>query len=164
MALHRLGVVDHIDQGRAAALGDGAERLLVDGRQAAFLVAGRGIVVDLGAEDAGVPLPPLDALDQLFADRAADGAARQQMLGAVDLGRFAEDAGAALGDEQIGGDAEGGVGGDAAVAVGAAAVGAEDRCLSAGSCVRRDVVDAAAAVRRSPCTPASTVLRMPPHS
>ena len=88
---HRLGVADDIDQGGAASLGDGAERLFVDGGQAAFLVAGGGIVVDLGAENAGVPFPPFDAFDQLFADCAADGPARQQMFRAVDLRRFAQD-------------------------------------------------------------------------
>ena len=72
LGLDRLRVVNHVHHRRAAALGDGAERFFVDRRQAAFLVAGRWIVVDLGAEDAGVPLPPLDALDQFLADFLAD--------------------------------------------------------------------------------------------
>src|SRR5262249_35503049 len=121
----RLGVVNDVHHGGATALGDGAEGLLVDRREAAVLVAGRGVVVDLGAEDARVPFPPLDALDKLFADGPADRAAREEVLGPVNLRRFADDAGAALGDEQIAGDAEGGVGSDAAVAVRAAAVRAE---------------------------------------
>src|SRR5262249_54264918 len=103
-----------------------AEGFFEDRGEAALLVADRGVVVDLGAEDARVPLPPLDALDELFADGPANGAARQEMLGTVDLRGLTQDAGAALGDEEIAGDTEGGVGGDAAVAVGAAAVGAED--------------------------------------
>jgi len=71
-------------------LGQGPQRLLVDRRQAARLVAGGGLLFDLGAEETGVPSPPLDPLDQLLAHLATDGPARQQVLGAVDLGRLAE--------------------------------------------------------------------------
>src|SRR5207248_3325219 len=124
------GVVDHIHKGRAAALRDGAQRLFVYGGQAAFLIAGRRIVVDFRAEDAGVPLPPFDALDEFLAHLAGDGPARQQVLGAINLRRFADDRRAAFGDQQIGGDAERGIGRDAAVAVGAAAVCAEDDPVS----------------------------------
>ena len=67
------GIIGHVDQGRRAGLGQRAQRLLVDRRQAARLVARRRVVVDLGAEDAGVPLPPLDPLDQLLADLPRDG-------------------------------------------------------------------------------------------
>src|SRR5947208_983156 len=82
-----------------------------------FLVAWRRVVIDLGSKDAGVPFPPLDALDKLFADCARDGPARQEMLGPIDFGGLADDGDAALRDEHIGGDAEGGIGGDAGVAV-----------------------------------------------
>src|SRR5439155_4241371 len=115
--LDRLGVADHIPERRAATLGDGPERLLVNGRQPAFLVAGRRVVIDLRAEDAGVPFPPLDALDELFPNLAADGTAGEQVLGAIDFRRFADDAGPALAHEQVGGYAERRIGGDAAVAV-----------------------------------------------
>src|SRR5579875_4106391 len=48
------------------------------------------------------------------------------MLGPVNLRGFAKDDGAALGHKQISGNAEGRIGGDAAVAVRAAAIGAEN--------------------------------------
>ncbi len=96
---HCLSVADDIDQGGTASLGDGAEGFFVNGGQAAFLVAWGGVVVDLGPEDAGVPFPPLDALDELFADLPADGPARQQMFGPVDFRGLADDAGAPLSDE-----------------------------------------------------------------
>ena len=44
----------------------------------------------------GVVLPPVDALDQLLADFARHGAAREQVLGAVDLRRLGKDRGAAV--------------------------------------------------------------------
>ena len=45
------GIGHDVHQGRRSGLGQGAQRLLVDRREAAGLVAGRGVVVDLGAED-----------------------------------------------------------------------------------------------------------------
>ena len=59
-------------------------------------------------------LPPLDALDQLFADFAPRGAARQQVLGAVDLGRFGQDRRAAVRDQQVHRRAQRRIGADAA--------------------------------------------------
>src|SRR5262249_42159948 len=82
---HGLGITDDVDQGGTASLGDGAQGFFVDGSQAAFLVAGGGIVIDLGPKDTGVPLPPFDALDKLFAHLAAYGPAREQMLGPINL-------------------------------------------------------------------------------
>ena len=50
------------------------------------------------------------------------GAARQQMFGAVDLRRFRQDRGAAVAHQNIDGRAERGIGGDAGIAVRAAAL------------------------------------------
>jgi hypothetical protein len=75
--------------------------------------------------DAGVVLPPLDARDQLFAHFAFHRAAGQQVLGAVDLGRLAQDGGAAVRHQQVHRGAQRRVGADAAVAVRAAALQAD---------------------------------------
>src|SRR3546814_1353393 len=85
-------------------------------------VAGRGIVVHLAAVAPDVVLPPADALDQLLADGARGGAPGQQMLGAVDLRRLAQDGGAAVAHQQVGRGAQRRIGGDARIAVGAAAL------------------------------------------
>ena len=53
----------------------------------------------------------------------ADGAPDEQVLGAVDLGRLRQHAGAAVAHQLVHRPAERGVGGDAGVAVGAAAIG-----------------------------------------
>ncbi len=74
--LDRLRVTYDIDEGRAAALGYGAQRFFIDRGESAFLVPRRGIVVDLGAENARVPFPPFDPLDELFANSPADGSSR----------------------------------------------------------------------------------------
>ena len=87
---HGLGVFIDLGHGGGAGFGDGAERFFVDRRQAAFLVAERGIVVDLDAEQAGVPQPPLDALDELLGDGGARGPPREQVLGAIDFGGFGQ--------------------------------------------------------------------------
>ena len=107
---------------RRAALGGRAERFLQNGRQSAGLVAGRGIVVHLAAVPRGIVLPPVDALDQLVADLRRRRAARQQMLGAVDLRRLREDRRAAVAHQDVGGRAERRIGGDARIAVRAAAL------------------------------------------
>jgi hypothetical protein len=52
------------------------------------LLPGRRVVVHLAAVAGGVLLPPADALDELLADRARRGAAGEEVLGAVDLGRL----------------------------------------------------------------------------
>ena len=123
---HRLGVFVDVDEVRRAALGDRAQRLLEDRRQAAGLVARRRIVVHLALLARRVVLPPLDARDELLADLARHGAPRQQVLGAVDLGRLRQDRRAAVAHQQVDRRAERGIGGDARVAVGAAALQADD--------------------------------------
>src|SRR5205807_6078505 len=76
LLFHRLGIFVDRTHRAGPALGGGAERLLQNGREPARLVAGRRIVVHLAAVALAVGLPPLDALHQLLADRAVDGAAR----------------------------------------------------------------------------------------
>src|SRR5262245_50999205 len=97
----RLGILDDIDHGGAPGLGDRAEGLFVDGGEPALLVPHRWVVVDLHPEDAGIPLPPLDPLDQLLADLAGRGPAGQEVLGPVDLRRLPEDRRPALLDDQV---------------------------------------------------------------
>ena len=82
------GVIEDIDEVGAAGLGHRAKRLFQNGGEPAGLVAGARIGVHLGAFARRVFLPPTHQADQLFADLAADGAARQQMLGAIGLRRF----------------------------------------------------------------------------
>ena len=90
------------------------------------LLPGDGLLSQVAPKTPRVPFPPFDALDQLVGDGRRFGAAREQLFGPVNFGRFAEDRRAAAGDDQVAGDAERRIGGDAAVAVGAAAVGAEN--------------------------------------
>jgi hypothetical protein len=122
----RLGVAVHGRERRLPALGHGAEALLVDRRQAALLVPPRRVVVDRGVVLAGVRFPPVDHLDQLLAHRARHGAPREQVLGAVDLGRFRQHRRAAVAHQLIRGRPERRVRRDAAVAVRAAAVLGQD--------------------------------------
>ena len=122
----RLGVLVDLGHRGGAGFCDRAEGLFGDGGEAPFLVADGGVVVELHAVEAGVPDPPLDPLDELVRDGRRAGPAGEQVLGPVDFGRFGQDRGAAGGDEHVGGDAESRVAGDAAIAVGAAAVGAEN--------------------------------------
>ena len=70
-------------------------------------------------------LPPADALDQLFAHLAAHRAAGQQVLCAVNFGRFAQDGGAAMRHQQVDRRAQGRVGADARITVRAAALQAD---------------------------------------
>ena len=116
--------------GRGAALGDPAQRLLEDGGDPPRLVAGGGVVVHL-LDAPAVPLPPLVAVEELLGHLLADGAADEQVLGAVGLGGLREDARASVAHELVHRPPQGGVGGDAGVAVGAAAVGG-DRDLGDG--------------------------------
>ena len=136
----RGGVGNHVNHRGAARLRDCAEGLFVDRGQAAFFVAGRRVVVDLGSEDAGVPLPPLDAFHEFLAHGLRHGSTGEDVLSPVNLRRFAEDGGAALLHDHIRGDAECGVRGDAAVTIRAAAVGAKEDVLG-GELNPFDVVD-----------------------
>ena len=83
------------------------------------------------------------------------------MLGAVDLRRLAEDRGAALLDQQIGGAAERRVGGDAGIAVRAAALERQHdlRDRHALAPRRRWRVGSISLIM---ATPRSTVFRVPP--
>ena len=91
-----------------------------------------------------------------------DGAAGQQVLGAVDLGRLAEDGRPALARRAGRPRPQRRVGRDARVAVGPAAVHAEDQ-LGRGCGERRTSLTPAACAAIA-ATPARTVFRMPPHS
>src|SRR5262249_16041421 len=91
--LNRLGVFGDSAQRGRAAVGGGAQRLLQNGGEAAGLVAGRRVVVHLASIALGVFLPPANALHQFLADRAVDGTAGEQVLGAIDLRRLGEHAG-----------------------------------------------------------------------
>ena len=85
-----VGVERDVGERRGAALGRRAERFFQDRREAAGLVAGRGVVVHLALVAGGVVLPPADAVDQLLADLLRGRAADEQVLGAVDLRRLGE--------------------------------------------------------------------------
>ena len=122
----RLGVLVDLGHRGGAGFGDRAEGLFGDGGEATFLVADGGIVVELHAVEAGVPDPPFDPLDELVRDGRRAGSPREQVLGSVDFRRFRQDRRAASGNEHVRRNAESRIAGDAAVAVGAAAVGAED--------------------------------------
>src|SRR5262245_43828655 len=119
-----LAVEEHVHHRRGAALGHAAERLLEDRRDATRLVARRRVVVHR-LDAAAVPLPPLVTIDQLLGHALVDRPPDEQVLGAVDLGRFREHAGAAIPHQLIDRPAEGRVRGDPRVAVRAAAVRGE---------------------------------------
>src|SRR3990172_2320291 len=119
---HALAVADDLVERRRAGLRDGAERLLVDRRQPARLVARSRVVVERGSPVGGVALPPVDHVDELLRDLRAAGAPGEQVLGPVDLRRLAEDDCATLADEQVARLAETRVRGYARPAVGAAAL------------------------------------------
>ena len=95
----RLGIVVDTFECRAAAFGDGSQRLFVDRRQAALLVSNGRVVVDRAAKLCGVLLPPVDQVDQLLPDLFGNSSPSQQMLTASDLGRFGEDRSRSVGDE-----------------------------------------------------------------
>ena len=119
---HRLGVADDVDQVGGAGFGHGAERLLQDGGEAAGFVAGRRVGVHFGAFLGGVVLPPAHQGDELLAHFGGDGAAGEEVFGAVGFGSFAQDHGAAVADQEVARRAERRVRGDAGIAVAAAAL------------------------------------------
>lgn len=75
-------------QRHGATFGDRAQRFLQNGGQAAELVAVGRIVVKFVAIAGGIVPPPVDTLQKFFGDRRRDGAFGQQVLRAVDFGRF----------------------------------------------------------------------------
>ena len=72
------------------------------------------------------------------------GAAGEQMLGAIDFRRFGEDAGAAMLDQDIDGRAQRRIGGDAGIAVRAAALQRHDQFGGVAGLALHVVDDAAA--------------------
>ena len=131
MARDRFGILVDIDQVAGAGLGHRTQGFLEDGGQASGLVAGRRVVVQFGVHAPAVVLPPVDARDEFFAHLAAHGAARQQMLGAIDFRGFGQDRGTAGRHQAVNGIAERRVGGDARVTVRAAALQADDQVTGA---------------------------------
>src|SRR5439155_10831922 len=134
-----LGIFVNGDQVGGAALGHRAERFFENGGKPASLVPRRRVVVHLALVARGVFLPPFDALDQFLAHLARDGAARKQVLGTVDFRRFGKYRGAAVAHQEIDGGAERRIGGDARVAVGAAALQSERQVLC-GNAFANDLV------------------------
>ena len=122
-----LSVTGDLVQRRAAGLGDRTKRLLEDGRQPAQLVARRRVVVDRGAEERCVVLPPVDAVDQILGYLRVPGPPRQQVLAAVDLSRLSQHDRTALADDFIGGPAQAGVRGHARPAIRPAALQCNDQ-------------------------------------
>jgi hypothetical protein len=110
----------------------------------------------------GVALPPADDVDQLLADLAALGAAGQQVLGAVDFRRLRQAGRAAVADQQVDGLAEGGIGGDAGIAVRAAAL--EARQSSEAGSVSRFAWLTMGSISRMRAMPASMDFFVPPVS
>ena len=68
-----------------------------------------------------------DPLQQRLGNFAADRASREQVLGTINLGRLGQDRRAAVAYDEVAGPSQGWVGGDAAVAIGAAAVQRHDQ-------------------------------------
>ena len=86
------------------------------------LLPGLGLALISAPFAFGVFLPPAHQRHQFLAHVAADGAAGQQVLGAVGFGGLGQDDGAAMAHQQVAGRTQGGVGGDAGIAVRAAAL------------------------------------------
>ena len=120
------GVIINGGERGLAALGNRAEALLVNGRQPALLVAVARVVINARAEHLRVIFPPMNLPDELVGHGLVHRALNQQMLRTINLRRLGEHGRAAVRDEPIAGHAERGIGGDAAVAIGAAAVFGED--------------------------------------
>ena len=70
--------------------------------------------------------PPADERNEFLAHFAVDGAPGEQMFRPIDLRRLGQNRGAAVTDKFIGSHTQGGIGGDAAVAIGTAAVFGQD--------------------------------------
>src|SRR5579875_1258822 len=117
-----LGILDDLAEVGVTALGDRAQRLLQDGRETAGLVAGGGVVVHRAAAGGRVGAPPVQPVEQLATDRFGDRAPGEQPFRPVDFRGLAEDGGAAIRNQPVGGDTERGVGRDARKAVRATAV------------------------------------------
>ena len=119
---HRLGIAHHIDEVGGARLRHRAQGFFQDGGQPARLIAGRGVGVHLRPLARGVILPPLHHADQFLAHLARDGAAGQQMFGAIGFRAFRENHRAALRHHQITGSPQRGIGGNAGIPVRATAL------------------------------------------
>jgi len=109
----RLPVFVHrFDRGRTG-LRDGAQRFLLDRRQAPLDVASRRLSSPhVAADRLGPILHPFDEGKDLVADLPAPGMPDQQVLGADELRDLAEDGGPSAADDEIRGDAQGRVRGD----------------------------------------------------
>ena len=113
-----------IDTGErgCTAFGGCSEGLFQNRGQPAELVAGGWVVVHLHLVARGVILPPMDALDEFFADGFVGRATREEMFGTVNFRRLGENGRAAMADEFINRRTKRRVGRDAGIPVRAAAL------------------------------------------
>jgi len=158
-----LGVVDDPVDRRGPALGDSAEALLLDGRQAALLVPGRRLcAAEVDAHQFRGALPHVDALEEPFTDRLVGTAVREDVFGADELRRLREGRSPAVLDESVARRSDCGVGGDAAGRVGATALHAESEFAR----VALDALEVPDRVPERPgeFDPSSTAAVVPPAS
>ena len=120
-----LAVAQHLAHGRVAAFLHGAERFLLERRDAAGDVAGRGVLVDGLAVVEEVALEVVHERDDVVEHALVGGALHQQMLGAEHFGDLREDRRAAGFGHAICDVTHERIRGDAGEAVGAAALQAD---------------------------------------
>ena len=96
-----LGKLKHIHQVGGAAFGDGAQAFFQNGRQAPGFVASRRVVVHLHVVAPGVGLPPGNARQQFIGYVRTHGATGEQMLAAINFGRFRQHRSATMAHQQV---------------------------------------------------------------
>ena len=113
MRVDRFGIFEDRLQVASATFRHRAQRFFKDGGEAARFVARRGVVVHLTAIDLGVFLPPMNAVNEFLGHFRFDGAACEQVFGAINFRCFTEDGCAAMLHQQIDGRTQSRVGADA---------------------------------------------------
>ncbi len=120
-----LGIVECAGDGRGAAFLGGAGGLHGVGKQAVADVSRRRVHLEAGVDGFGAGGVVAHELHKFVGDFLPSAALDELLLDTTELWEFGEDAAAAEGGQKIGGMADGGIGGNAGEAVGAAALEAE---------------------------------------
>ena len=118
---HPVAVFHHTLDRRAAAFGLRSQRLDGDVEQPAGFVAGTGVRLQRVSAQGGVVAVTSHHREDVSRDLAADGALREEVFRTGELRHFADDAASTGANQQVAGVAEGGVGGEPAEGVAAAA-------------------------------------------